>query len=60
MPSLDPEDYGMDEEDVEAILIHHDVNTCVVCGWWLFAGEYCTMHDHEEITCEQCCEYEDA
>lgn len=55
MPYLDPEEYGMDEDDINAILIENDVEQCVCCGWWQYPGDYCTEHDHDEIVCHDCC-----
>ena len=50
------EDYGLTEDEVEEILIEADIEMCVVCGWWQYSGEYCSEHDHDEITCMDCCE----
>ena len=50
------EDYGITEEQAEAIIIDRDINQCADCGWWLFSGDYCHDHNHDEIICTDCCE----
>ena len=52
------EDKGLSDDDVMQVLAEADVNECSVCGWWLYGGEYCTDHDHDEIVCHHCCEDE--
>jgi hypothetical protein len=53
---FDYDHYGMDIDDVYNILIENEVEQCTVCSWWQYPGDYCMEHEHEEITCNSCCE----
>ena len=49
-------DYDLTYEEVLDIMTEFDVQECVVCGWYQYPSDYCSMHEHDEITCYQCCE----
>lgn len=48
-------DFGLSYEQVIDIMIEFDIEQCVSCGWHLYPGDYCTEHEHDEITCTDCC-----
>ena len=53
------EKWHVDELEALAYLsAHYEIEQCAVCGWWLYTGDYCSMHDHDEIVCTDCCEEE--
>jgi len=53
---FDDEVENLSEDEVIEILIDADIEQCAMCGWWLYPGAYCSWHEHDEITCHDCCE----
>jgi hypothetical protein len=53
------EDFDVDELELAQAMDHAEIFLCNACGWWQFPGDYCGIHDHDEISCNDCCEEED-
>lgn len=49
-------EFEVDEYKLACAVDEAEIFQCIDCGWTLYPGEYCTMHDHEEIICMDCCE----
>lgn len=50
------EKYGVEELELAQAMDDAEIFLCSTCGWWQYPGEYCGMHDHDEIICTDCCE----
>jgi hypothetical protein len=53
------DEYKLNEDEVYEILECAGVYECMTCNWWQYEGESCHDHEHDEITCTQCCEEDD-
>jgi hypothetical protein len=51
--------YKLTEDEVHEILDDAEVYECQTCNWWQYDGDICGMHEHNEMTCTDCCEEED-
>lgn len=50
--------FGIEIEDVEEVLLDHNVETCPGCGWWVDSSEMMEA-EHGDMVCSDCADPEE-